>query len=129
MHKYEVTAGPNEGQELPFTADISANLGATIVFPLADGGLYLRADYSYMDDHVTNTANREDLRPRDEDDRSLLYMKLGWRNDQWNLSLWGKNLTDDDYAGQTVNTFLFSGMDAYFLAPPRTWGATLRYDY
>jgi iron complex outermembrane receptor protein len=129
MHKYEVTDGPNEGQDLPFTADISANLGATIVFPLADGGLYLRADYSYMDDHITNTGRAEELRPKDEDDRNLLNMKLGWRNDHWNLSLWGKNLTDDDYASQTVNTFLFSGMDAYFLAPPRTWGATLRYDY
>lgn len=129
MHDYEITEGPNAGQDLPYTADISANLGATVVFPLAGGGLYLRADYAYMDDHKTNVASAEDLQAKDVDDRNLLNMKLGWRNENWNVSLWGRNLTDDEYASQTVNPLLFTGMDAYFLAPPRTYGATLRYDF
>lgn len=129
MHEYEVTAGPNKGDALPFTADLSGNLGATLVFPLADGGVYLRADYIFMDDHATNVAPEADLREQDIQDRELLNARIGWRNDNWNLSLWGKNLTDDEYAVQTANTFLFSGMDAFFLAPPRTYGATLRYDF
>ena len=129
MHDYEVTAGPNKGDALPFTADVSGNLGATLVFPLADGGIYIRADYIFMDDHATNTTSEENLEDKDFDDRETLNAKIGWRNDNWNISLWGKNLTDDEYAVQTTNTFLFSGMDAYFLAPPRTYGATLRYDF
>ena len=129
MHKYEVTDGPNEGLELPFTAEYSGHLGATLVFPLADGGIYIRGDYTFMDDHVTNTTSKENLEDKDFDDRETLNAKIGWRNDNWNISLWGKNLTDDEYAVQTTNTFLFSGMDAYFLAPPRTYGATLRYDF
>ncbi len=129
MHEYEVTAGPNKGDALPFTADFSGNLGATLVFPLADGGVYLRADYIFMDDHATNVSPEADLRAQDIQDRELLNARIGWRNDNWNISVWGKNLTDDEYAVQTTNTFGFTGADFYFLAPPRTYGATLRYDF
>jgi iron complex outermembrane receptor protein len=129
MHDYEISEGVSEGLELPFTPEFSGNLGASVVFPLADGGLYLRADYIFMDDHSTNVASEDNLEPRDFDDRELLNMKLGWRNDNWNISVWGKNLTEDEYASQTLVTFPMTGMDAYFLAPPRTYGATLRYDF
>jgi iron complex outermembrane receptor protein len=129
MHKYKITDGPDDGLDLPFTADYSGNLAATLVFPLGDGGIYWRTDYSYMDDHSTNVATAEDLRDSDYDDRNLVNTKLGWRNDNWNVSVWGKNLTDDEYASQTASPFLASGMDAYFLAAPLTWGATLRYDF
>ena len=47
----------------------------------------------------------------------------------WNASVWARNLTDEAYAGFTPETLPLSGMDAYFLAPPRTYGATLRYDF
>jgi iron complex outermembrane receptor protein len=127
MHKAEVTSGPNDGTELPFTADYSGNLSATLVLPLADGGIYIRADYSYMDDHLTNGAAVTD--DDDIQDRSLLNMKAGWRNDHWNASVWAKNLNDEAYAGLTAATLPLTGMDAYFLAPPRTYGVTLRYDF
>ena len=127
MHKAEVTSGPNDGDELPFTAEYSGNLSATLVLPLADGGIYIRADYSYMDDHLTNASAVTD--DKDIQDRNLLNMKAGWRNEHWNASVWAKNLNDDAYAGLTAETLPLSGMDAYFLAPPRTYGATLRYDF
>jgi iron complex outermembrane receptor protein len=127
MNKYEVTDGVNKGRELPWTADYSGNLGATLVFPLADGAIYLRGDYIYMDDHAIRIA--DSLEEWDIDDRELLNLKVGWRNDNWNISVWGKNLTDDEYAAQTSARFLLTGSVQYFLAPPRTYGATLRYDF
>jgi len=127
MHKAEVTSGPQDGLDLPFTAEYSGNLSATLVIPLADGGVYLRGDYSYMDDHLTNASPETD--DDDIQDRNLVNAKLGWRNNNWDISVWGKNLTDDEYASLTANTFVFSGMDAFFLSPPRTYGATLRYDF
>jgi len=127
MHKYEVVDGPNDGKELSTTPDYTANLGATLVFPLADGALYLRGDYMYMDDHVTNNSNEPDEQAFQ--DREQLNAKFGWRNDNWNLSVWGKNLTDDGYAGLTSQIQRFSGSRAYYLTPPRTYGATLRYDF
>ncbi len=129
LDKYEFTAGPDKGLNLAYAAELSGNLGATLVFPLADGGVYLRGDYSYMGDHLTNTASSAQLEAKDEQDRQNLNMALGWRNDNWNVSVWGKNLTDEEYAVQTLVAYPVTNMDAYFLAPPKTYGATLRYDF
>ncbi len=127
MRDYEVTDGPQEGLALPFTADYSGNLAATLVFPLGDGGVFLRADYSYMDDHLTNSA--ENTLDKDIQDRSLLNLTTGWRNDRWRLALWAKNLTNEAYASFTATRLPLNGVDAYFLAPPRTYGATVRYNF
>jgi iron complex outermembrane receptor protein len=127
MHDYDVVSGPNKGKKLSTTADYTANAAATLVFPLKEGTLYLRGDYMYMGDHVTNNSNE----PDDEvyTDRTLINAKMGWRNDDWNLSVWGKNLTGDAYSAFTSSIQRFSGSRAYYLAPPRTYGATLRYDF
>lgn len=127
LDKYEITAGPREGEDLAFTAEYSYNLSATLVFPILDGGLYLRTDYSYMDDHVTSSGAT--VSDRDFQDREDLNAKLGLRNAQWDVSVWGKNLTDDEYASLTAATFPVTSMNAYFLVPPRTYGATVRYTF
>lgn len=129
MDKYEITGGDREGDKLAYVSDYTANLAATLVFPVADGTLYLRGDYMYMDDHATNGANSENLEAKDFNDRKLFNAKIGWRNDNWNLSIWGKNLTDDDYATTTGSPLIDSGNTLYFVAAPRTFGATVRYDY
>ncbi len=129
MHDYEVTEGVDEGSELPFTAEFSGNLAATLVFPLADGSLFGRVDYSYMGEHATNGGSAASLEDKDFDDRNLVNLRLGWRNDQWNIAAWGRNVTSDDYASFTASTIPFSSVDSYFLAPPKTYGVTVRYDF
>jgi iron complex outermembrane receptor protein len=127
MDKYEITSGPRDGDDLGFVAEYSYNLNATLVFPLLDGGVYLRTDYSYMDDHLTSSTSAPS--DRDMQDREDLNAKLGWRNERWNVSVWGRNLTDDEYAQVTLATYPWTSMDAQFLVPPRTYGATLRYEF
>jgi iron complex outermembrane receptor protein len=122
MDKYEITAGPQKGDNLPFTAKYSYNLSATLVFPLHDGGIYLRTDYSYMDDHAISAAPAAQLRDDQFDDREDLSAKLGWRNDNWNVSVWGRNLTDDTYVSFAATTYPVTGMNAYWLAPPENLG-------
>ena len=127
MDKREITSGPDKGLELPFTAEYSGTLSATLVYPWAAGYLYTRADYSHMDDHLTNgSAQTEE---KDIQERTNVNLRAGWRDDHWNVSIWAKNLTDDAYASLTAETLPLSGVDAYFLAPPRTYGLTLRYDF
>ena len=75
---------------MPWAAEWSGNLAATLMFPLADGGLYLRGDYSFMGDHWTNSASAAQLESKDEQDRETVNAKLGWRNDNWDLSVWGQ---------------------------------------
>ncbi|MGL4565476.1 MAG: TonB-dependent receptor domain-containing protein, partial [Halioglobus sp.] len=127
MDKREITSGPDKGLELPFTAEYSGTLSATLVYPWAAGYLYTRADYSYMDDHLTNASAQTE--EKDIQERTNVNLRAGWRDDHWNASIWAKNLTDDAYASLTAETLPLSGVDAYFLAPPRTYGLTLRYDF
>ena len=80
--------------------------------------------------HATGQTPQESiLLRRSWCNRELLNGRISWRNDNWNLSIWGKNLTDNDYAVQTVVTQIFSGQGNFFLAPPGTYGATVRYDF
>ena len=75
---------------------------------------------------TTASVDRGD---RDVQQGTDVNARIGWRNDHWDLSAWGKNLTDEEYAGLTAAPFPITSMDAYFLAPPRTYGATLRYEF
>jgi outer membrane receptor protein involved in Fe transport len=43
------------------------------------------------------------FRRRGEQDRDNFNMAMGWRKDNWNISVWGKNLTDEEYANQTAS--------------------------
>tara|TARA_B100000683_G_scaffold174119_1_gene167657 strand:+ start:443 stop:2617 length:2175 start_codon:yes stop_codon:yes gene_type:complete len=124
MHEYEIVGGENKGDPLSTTADYTINLGARYGFPLASGNGFLRADYMYMDDHVPGHAEEETVQ-----DRKLFNATLGWRGDNWTVSIWGKNLTDEAYSGFTSRIQNFSGSRAYFLAPPRTYGLSVRREF
>ena len=93
------------------------------MFPVADGGLFVRTDYSYMGEHITNTANPI------EQTRKTFNATVGWSNEDWRFSVWGKNLNDEAYSGISASTFSFSGMNAEFLTTPRTYGASVRYSF
>ena len=128
LDSYEFTKGASKGLNLPYTAELSGNLAATFVFPLADGGVYWRTDYSYMDEHGNNGDAAQAALDSFQQRRNLINSTLGWRNEQWDISLWGKNLTDDDYASGMLD-FSLTGATVYFLAAPRTFGATVRYNF
>ena len=51
---------------------------------------------------------------------------LGSQDERWSAELWAQNLTDEDYNQVVVDQPLQTGTYATFLAPPRTYGVTLR---
>jgi iron complex outermembrane recepter protein len=123
LNKYEITEGASEGDELSYSAELSGNFAATYAVPVADGTAYARFDYSFKGDHFTVVGSDY------EQDIENINLKMGWRNDNWNISVWGKNLKDEAYASVASNPIKFTGSTAYFLAPPRTYGVTARYDF
>jgi len=123
LNKYEITEGDTEGDELPYSAELSGNFAATYVLPVADGMAYARFDYNFKGDHFTVVGSDY------QQDIENINLKMGWRNDNWNFSVWGKNLKDEAYASVSTNPISFTGSTAYFLAPPRTYGVTARYDF
>jgi iron complex outermembrane receptor protein len=81
-----------------------------------------------MGDHYTSFADSRQ-KDTDYDDRNVFNAKIGWRNEDWNVSIWGKNLNDDEYASVSNATQRFSGNKAYVLAAPRTFGVDVRYNF
>jgi iron complex outermembrane receptor protein len=63
-------------------------------------GLYLRLEVEGKD--AFYFSDRHDAR---SDSYDLLNATLGWRDEQWSLSLWGRNLTDEDYYVRGFGSF------------------------
>lgn len=65
----------------------------------------------------------------------LLNADLTYAIDQWSLSLWGKNLTDEDYQNRAFGTFGNDPRNGYAtelyyqLGEPRSFGVTGRYQF
>ena len=112
--------------DVPYAPTWSGNVSATFLLPLADGVTYLRGDYSYMGDHFNNPTYQDD---KVEQDKNLLNVRLGWRNDNWDAAVWLKNATDESYATLSAAPLAYSGTEAFFLEAPRTYGVTVRYNF
>lgn len=113
------------GEDLPWAPEFSANLAGDIVYPIGDQTLYARIEYTYVGDHNAS----DDLDPSAEQSYDLVNARLGLSGTNWDLSVWGKNVTDETFIAQQVGIPLFEGSYMTWLNPPRTWGVTFRYDF
>ena len=88
---------------------------------------FFRAEYSYRDFLYLQQDLDESLR---EPPVNLVNLRLGLRtqDESWELTMWVKNLTDAAYAVVGFDVPIISGFAAVN-APPRTFGATLRYRF
>ncbi len=125
------------GEVVDFGPDWSGSLTANYVLPL-DGGseFYAFAGYNFKTSHFTST----DRNPKTKEKPENLDARFGWRNDNWDIAVWGKNLTDDDYTvAYSENTFtgsIFPALGltqrqtyARWLVDPKSYGITARYSF
>jgi iron complex outermembrane recepter protein len=99
-------------------------ISATYDLPLEQAGsLTLRASYSFTDSRAGNDANGLDLNAYELFDASATWADVGGR---FKVSAFGKNLTNEHYAAVAVDVSLFTQQ---YIAPPRTWGIELTYEY
>ncbi len=91
----------------------------------ADFDLGLHGSYRYTSDYFYNTENTASglVKATNIFDASAELIAL---NADWKLSLWGKNLTNEEYP-----THIIVSANTGFarFAPPRTFGATLTWTY
>jgi outer membrane receptor protein involved in Fe transport len=119
------------GEDLPFAPRWKANTGIQYETAMWGGDFYSRLDVSWVDKHIPSSS----LDPRHEQsDYALANVKLGWRYDNWDLSVWGKNITDQDYIIQaapdyTLGELMQDGSYQVFMNTPASFGATIRYQY
>lgn len=121
---FETTAGPiPAGNEIPNAPGLSFNARAIYEWSVANNLLaraQIGADYS---DGVFKDAINDPIIRADEywlfDGR----IALGSESGDWEVALWGANLTDEQYVVQGLNSGLGAGNRTY--NAPRTYGVSV----
>lgn len=119
------------GSEFPFTPEVQFTALVNYEYDISDNLIaYAGADVSYSGSAQSDYASDEaPLDPVFEmDSYTLLGLRLGLRaaDDQWNMILWGRNVTDEHYANNVMKStdsiLRFNGM-------PATYGLTFSYNW
>ncbi len=116
---------PIGGNQLARTPKTMLSAGLEYRDEIGEWEYALRGDVSYQDKQYAEVLNLAYLPSRTLLDLNLT---LGLPNRDWTVSLWGKNVTDEDYVS---NSFVIGFANNYgaSLAPGATWGMTVRYDF
>lgn len=117
--KLQWSAGLNWHYSL---SDVWAPLGR---IGLNDWGLNARLDTNYQSRQFLTPLNKGWVPERQITNFSF---GMGSPDDRWQLNTWVKNLTDEDYAG---NSFVIGVFNQYLVGKGarRTFGATLKYSF
>jgi len=133
----------SEGNDLPQAPETTWNLGTQLVIPFAgDLEFFVRADYQYVGETWFHTLQGEqtptiwqvffpdlvtafggidsDFSNSRRDDYGTLNLRAGIDSENWSLTVWGRNITDEEYLEEIIpapefgGTFNHQGMaDAY----------------
>ena len=116
------------GNTLPNAPESTAKLGLTWEGAVAGGTLTLRGEAYYQDDVYFTEWNRKDAYQKSYEQFNAS-MDYSW-NDQWLLSLWGRNLSDEEVMSNNIITApLYDSLRVGAVLPPRTYGATVTYQF
>ncbi len=116
------------GDTIPKTPEWSAVFSPSYTYRRAGGGsLTVRADYSYKSKVYNDVANNE---AAVQDGFSLINARASYLvpSGNWELALWGKNLTDEEYLEHALVPEAF-GPSIGIAGRPLEWGALVNYRF
>ena len=134
-----VGGGDASGNDLPYAPEVTASLGGQYYYPLPSLGanLLLRADYSYTDSYFITASNDDGHTLLDGsevafgrvDDYGTVSARIGLvsESETWELSVWGRNLTDSDHQNFSFRDFFGTILAGY--AMPRTYGVEAKFNF
>lgn len=120
-----------DGHTLEFAPEWAGSISLDYYTELAGGELYANVISSFKTEHLADPTRA----PYAEEDYALLNARIGWRSDAWDISLWGKNLTDESYGRAYTGNLIANivGNKALdhrvYLNDPMTAGVTVRYSF
>jgi iron complex outermembrane receptor protein len=112
-------------KELEFerVPDFEYTLTGEYRVPMTDrGDLIFRGQYAWRDGFYTDVTNNE---LRAIDDYGILDASVRFENDKWRVSLWGRNLTEENYADIISAAFNYQR----FGGQARTYGVEVGYRF
>ncbi len=116
------------GNALPRAPDFTANIAAEYSIPLGSAGdLTLRGEYFYRDE-IFITQFEDDLAGVEAINITNARLSFESSDGRWRAALYGKNLSDKDYAQHIITIQALLGQVAVF-APPRTYGIQFGYNF
>ena len=122
----DANASPIDDNQLARTPQWQLAAGVEYFNQFAGGWEYrLRGDVSYQDEQYGDNLNLSELPDRTIVD---LNFTLTTPDQDFSVTLWGKNVTDEDYVS---NSFIVAFVNSYgaSLAPGASWGLTGRYAF
>ncbi|GAA4100170.1 TonB-dependent receptor [Zhongshania borealis] len=121
------------GNELISAPQVSGNISVDYaVLRLNSGDLSLNINANYQSRQwysaYNDDASYEHIK---QDAYALVNTRLSWRSadDTYSISLWAKNLADQEYDGYAINLQAGFGFDYFQQGPPRSYGLELTYRY
>jgi iron complex outermembrane receptor protein len=119
------------GGRLPGISRNALSFGGEYAQPLElfgnDGEFFVGVDSFYRSEFSSSPSPSRYL---NIDGYTLVNGRIGFRSDDsWSAFLWARNLTDKDYFEQLLPGAGNVGHYAAVLGDPRTWGATVRYNF
>jgi len=118
------------GNKLTRAPEWNASLGVQTQWDFTD---YLRGqfrvDYSYQDDFFLQ-PNNDKFFVADSQSIVNARVSMGAADAQWQVAIWGRNLTDEDNVNNLfgASSFVFP-LYHYALIAPRTYGVELQYNF
>lgn len=89
------------GNKLPYTNDYSASIGTTYH---SASGFFIGADAAYRGDYYLIEDNSSK-----QDGYTMVNANIGYGEDNWEVSLYGRNILDKEYATSNFNGALMAG--------------------
>ena len=132
------------GEIIPTLPEWTFSFAATQVVPTQLGELTLHADYSFIDEQVFAPSSAATQQPaavqaayaqanryNTMDSRTIVNAKasLAVENTGFTVSLWGRNLGDEQYVSRPQDFYVGLGLGATFVGDPRTYGVTVDYRF
>ncbi len=114
-------------------SELTLSLVASYGFKIGDINGYFQTDYRY--DKEVDIQDGGDLSPANillESTKSrtrevgLLNASIGFEKNGWELRIWGRNLTNDEYLITWFPSVAQTGSFSAYPNQPRTWGASIR---
>jgi len=118
-----------DGNELPNSPPHTVHLGVAHTWPLRAGALTLRYDYYWQDQNYGREFNTRGDRVEswDQHNASAVFESADGR---WSARAWVRNITDEEIVtGHWVASDNSGSFRNYFMAEPRIYGASLRYNF
>ena len=126
-------SGTSPAAPFAYAPETSASLAVQYELPLAGGNRMLFVgNYGWMDEYVRDAAHQRI--PIDENGNYIMEPSYGVLNARvmyepaaanWSVSLWGTNLTDEQYVNGGFDARQVWGYDFTTIGPPREVGASV----